>query len=211
MKTKTPETHEKAWQMMKLLETDFGDKMVVSLLKLELLSDAKTIDTTEFYNGNTVRLAYSATTDNISSLAHDPYYRAQRQKLQDVRIPVAFVPARTRARCANFSQCHASYTQTEGSKVRVLLDQHTHSLTTHSCVTASKALEDLIDIRLFREENQQWLEKAIITRIWISTTNSISENTLEQLQSLFDVVSQNSRTALSAPATHAAQTVSLAC
>jgi hypothetical protein len=30
---------------------DFGDKMIVLLLKIELLSEAERIDTTEFYNG----------------------------------------------------------------------------------------------------------------------------------------------------------------
>lgn len=72
---------------------------------------------------------------------------------------------------------------------------------------ACKALDGLIDTRLFREENQSWIEKAVITRIWISTTNSPSENTLEQIQELLDTVSQHSETTLSAPATHAAQTV----
>lgn len=81
-------------------------------------------------------------------------------------------------------------------------------LNNYSNVTACKALEDLIDIRLFREENQTWIDKAVITRIWIGTTNSFAENALEQLQELFDAVVQNSRASLSAPATHAAQTVS---
>lgn len=65
----------------------------------------------------------------------------------------------------------------------------------------------MIDIRLFREENQDWIEKAVITRLWISSSDSISENALEQLHSLFDTVLQNSKAPLSAPATHAAQTV----
>lgn len=30
---------------------DFGDKMIVSLLKIELLSEAEIMDTSEFYNG----------------------------------------------------------------------------------------------------------------------------------------------------------------
>jgi hypothetical protein len=83
------------------------------------------------------------------------------------------------------------------------------SLTLDSNVTACKALDDFIDIRLFREENQTWVEKAVITRIWIGTTNIVSENALEQLQELFDTVAQNAKVHLSAPATHAAQTVSL--
>jgi hypothetical protein len=81
-------------------------------------------------------------------------------------------------------------------------------LTCFSAVTACKILDDLIDIRLFREENQSWIEKAVITRIWIGTTNSLAENAMEQLQDLLDTVSRNTKTSLSAPATHAAQTVS---
>jgi hypothetical protein len=81
-------------------------------------------------------------------------------------------------------------------------------LSQDSNITACRIIDDLIDIRLFREENQAWLEKAVITRIWIGTTNSLDENTLEQLQELLDTVSRNTKTSLSAPATHAAQTVS---
>jgi hypothetical protein len=62
----------------------------------------------------------------------------------------------------------------------------------NSNVTACKALDDLIDMRLFREENQTWIEKAVIT----------------QLQELFDAIARNWKNHLSAPATHAAQTVS---
>jgi hypothetical protein len=78
-----------------------------------------------------------------------------------------------------------------------------------SNATACKILDDLIDIRLFREENQVWIEKAIVMRIWLGTTNSLAENTLEQLQELLDAVRQSTKGSFSAPATHAAQTVSL--
>ena len=67
---------------------------------------------------------------------------------------------------------------------------HIHKLKDHSNVTACKALDDLIDIRLLREENQTWVEKAVITRIWIGTSNSYAENVLEQLQELFRIFSQ---------------------
>jgi hypothetical protein len=78
----------------------------------------------------------------------------------------------------------------------------------HSNATACKILDDLIDSRLFREENQSWIEKAVIMRIWIGTTTNPADNILEQLQELLDTVSRNSKAPLSAPATHAAQTVS---
>lgn len=77
----------------------------------------------------------------------------------------------------------------------------------HSIVMACQVVDNLIDLRLFREENAVWIEKAVITRIWISTTNGGIENAPEQLQELFDSVVRNSKDCLSAPATHAAQTV----
>ena len=155
MKTKTMETQEKAWQMMRLMETDFGDKMIVSLLKIELLSEAQTFDTTEFYNVLLRMIRTVVLNDtNFKTIMH-----------------------------------------------------YIHKLKDHSNTTACKALEDLIDVRLFREENQSWIEKAVITRIWIGTNNNLADNTLEQLQELFDTVDQNSKIRLSAPATHAAQTL----
>jgi histone H3/H4 len=66
-----------------------------------------------------------------------------------------------------------------------------------------------MDTRLFREENQQWIEKVVITRIWIGNAKNFSEDALEQLRHHLDAVLQNLLTPLSAPATHAAQTVSL--
>jgi hypothetical protein len=62
-------------------------------------------------------------------------------------------------------------------------------------------------IRLIREENATWIEKAVITHIWISTSNVQAESALEQLQQMFDTVLQESNSLLSAPATHAAQTL----
>ncbi|XP_014560370.1 hypothetical protein COCVIDRAFT_89663 [Bipolaris victoriae FI3] len=159
MKIETPEKQDKAWQMVKLMETDFGDKMGVLLLKLELLSETEKIDTTEFYNVllRMIRTIVLSET-NFKALMH-----------------------------------------------------HIQKLNEHDNATAIKALDDLIDIRLFREENQQWIEKAIITRIWIGTTRNFSENVLEKLQDRFDVVSQNLPTPISAPATHAAQTLLWKC
>jgi hypothetical protein len=77
-----------------------------------------------------------------------------------------------------------------------------------SNATAGRVLDDLIATRLYREENQAWIEKAVITRIWIGTTNSCADKILDQLQEMLDTVSQNLQAALSAPATHAAQVVS---
>ena len=110
---------------------------------------------------------------------------------------------------ANVVQNHASHTQIEGTQVCGLSIAYITALINYSNVTACRALDDMIHIRLLREENQNWTEKTVITRVWIGCSDSISENIVEQLQDLFDTVLQNSKGPLSAPATHAAQTVGL--
>lgn len=75
-------------------------------------------------------------------------------------------------------------------------------------MTACKVLDDFIGIRLFREENQGWIEKAVITRIWAGTTGPDAENALDTLQEYFENVVRETKCPLSPPATHAAQTVS---
>ncbi|KAJ4319655.1 sporulation-specific protein 22 [Neodidymelliopsis sp. IMI 364377] len=124
---KKPEGIKKASHLVRLMETDYGDKMVVSLLKIELILAADSIDHNEYHGGNNV----------------------------------------------------------------------------YAC----KALDDLMRIRLNREENGSWIEKAAITRIWLSTSDVHAENALEQLQQMFDMILHESNYMLSAPATHAAQTL----
>lgn len=51
MKLDTTEAIDKAWQLVKLMETDYCDKMVVPLLKIELLSKAEHVDEAEYYHG----------------------------------------------------------------------------------------------------------------------------------------------------------------
>lgn len=51
MKLETAEATDKAWELVKLMETDYCDKLVVSLLKIELLSKAKHVDEAEYYQG----------------------------------------------------------------------------------------------------------------------------------------------------------------
>ncbi|KAF1997925.1 SPO22-domain-containing protein [Amniculicola lignicola CBS 123094] len=155
MKQKGPETQMRAWDIVKLLEEDFGDKMIVSLLKLELLSTAESIDINQFYTAllKMIRTVVLNET-NFKTIMH-----------------------------------------------------HIRKIKEESNTTASKALDDLIEIRLFREEKQAWIERALITRIWIGTSTLGSEDTLEGLQYLFDKTLRKTKDSFSAPATHAAQTL----
>jgi hypothetical protein len=60
-------------------------------------------------------------------------------------------------------------------------------------------------MRLFQQENQQWIEKSVITRVYFSTSDTPTEDVLEKLQELFDTVVQRSSTTFAASATHATQ------
>jgi hypothetical protein len=51
LKLQTAEAVDRAWELVKLMEADYCDKMVVSLLKIELLSSDEHIDGAEFYKG----------------------------------------------------------------------------------------------------------------------------------------------------------------
>ncbi|KAH8730487.1 meiosis protein SPO22/ZIP4 like-domain-containing protein [Phaeosphaeriaceae sp. PMI808] len=155
MKLNTSDAREKAQNMVKLMETDYADKMVVSLLKIELLSAAETIDSSEFYTVLSRMIRSVVLNDtNFKTIMH-----------------------------------------------------HIHKLKEYNSITACKILDDLIETRLFQEENQTWIEKAVITRIWVVTTTVVTDNNFEKLQEVLDAVSQKSKAPFSAPATHAAQTL----
>ena len=76
MKLGAADSADKAWQLVKLMEADYGDKLVVSLLKIELLSAAEHVDAAEYYAGKSIT-GIKTFTDQYSTLPHDPDDRAQ--------------------------------------------------------------------------------------------------------------------------------------
>ncbi|KAF1951086.1 SPO22-domain-containing protein [Byssothecium circinans] len=82
-----------------------------------------------------------------------------------------------------------------------------HKLKDHSARTACKLIDELIEIRLFREEKDAWIEKAVVTRVWICCSTLAEDDALEQLQELFDTVARSIKGSFAAQATHAAQTL----
>lgn len=68
-------------------------------------------------------------------------------------------------------------------------------------------LDDLMRTRLLQEENLSWIEKALVTRIWMETDAPSSSNIFDTLNDLFDHILHQLGHAISSPATHAAQTV----
>lgn len=76
MKLETADATDKAWHLVKLMEADYGDKMVVSLLKIELLSAAEHIDEADYYSGKATTNVETCA-DQDSALSHDSDDRAQ--------------------------------------------------------------------------------------------------------------------------------------
>lgn len=80
-------------------------------------------------------------------------------------------------------------------------------LTSSSSVYAGNALDELLKTRLIRDEHRSWIEKTVIARVWINTSDAHAGNALEQLQQTFDLLIHESNFSFSAPATHAVQTL----
>jgi hypothetical protein len=63
------------------LDQDYSNKMVVPLLKIELLSAAETFDSSEFYNGNIVPSCFDPDANVSSTSSNDSDYCSQRREL----------------------------------------------------------------------------------------------------------------------------------
>lgn len=74
MKLNTTETVDKAWHLVKLMEADYGEKMVVCLLKIELLSTGGRIDECEYYSGKFMP-GHMICADQSSTQSNDPNNR----------------------------------------------------------------------------------------------------------------------------------------
>lgn len=62
--------------------------------------------------------------------------------------------------------------------------------------------------RLFLAERVEWIEKAFITRLWMSINQSETPEIVHEIRDLVDSLSDNLSKPLDAAATHAAQIVS---
>ncbi|KAL1601070.1 sporulation-specific protein 22 [Nothophoma quercina] len=76
MTLKTAEGTDRAWHLVKLMEADYGEKMVVPLLKIELLSASEHIDENEYYNGKLLT-DYMTWTNQGSAESNDLDHRTQ--------------------------------------------------------------------------------------------------------------------------------------
>ena len=145
----------KAWNIIRELEIECGDRLAVLLLKLEGLAldeDASVQDYCDVLQ-RIVRTVHLTDT-NVKTIIH-----------------------------------------------------HVHELRSRSPPMAHTVLNTLLTERLFGAENQNWVEKVLVTIVWNYTASADFLNTLKPLTELFDTLKASSPSVLSPSATHAAQIV----
>jgi hypothetical protein len=182
---------------------DYGEKIIVSLLKLDLLSSAETMDGDQYYSGGLRSLILFICLILLVLLRMVGSIVLNEANLKTYETPICPCHVLTR------NQDYASRLQAQGPEVIPSLLITSLVLTNGSNLIACKILDELIMTRLLAAGNKDWLEKATITRTWLATKDEDADDLLDGLRGLFDGVMRNTKTAFSAPATHAAQTVSL--
>ncbi|KAK3064561.1 hypothetical protein LTS18_006048 [Coniosporium uncinatum] len=145
----------RAWGLVKLMEVSYGEKMVVGLLKLELLASEVVKDVGAYYDV-LLRIVRSAmlTQNNFKTIMW-----------------------------------------------------HVRKLKEWSPEIACRALDDLLTIRLAASDKEEWIESAVVTRMWIATTTPKADNPAPSIQETLDLLWQSTEKTLSPIATHAAQTL----
>lgn len=149
------ESKNKAHDLVSLMETDYADKMVVSLLKLELLTSNQCPDPEAYFNV-LLRMIRSIvlTQENFKTLMH-----------------------------------------------------HLHKLRKLNANITCKALDELLSLRLLANRKAEWIERATITRIWITASQDTGDEAITELTALLDSVLRGINNPFSASATHASQTL----
>jgi hypothetical protein len=157
--SKETEATERARSLVALLEGVVGDKLVVLLLKLEILS-APTIETFD--------------SESYSDILHR---MARSMSLTD----------------ANFK----------------LIMFHIRKLNDKSPSLACKALDELLRLRVLKpdEGREDYIEKILVTRLWITTSQTGSPDVLKSIDELFSHIASNVTKPISSAATLAAHTV----
>ena len=139
-----PESTDKARSLVDLLENEMGDKLIVLLLRLELIS---------------------TTTDDVFDSA------SYCDILQRMTRTVVFTES-------NFK----------------LIMHHIRKLAEKSPGLASRALDELLKLRILPAGKAEWVEKAIITRLWMITNQKDGADAPtalgDLLSSVFDGLSE---------------------
>lgn len=90
-----------------------------------------------------------------------------------------------------------------------LIMHHIRKLNDKGPSLACNMIDAFLQSRLFEAGNEEWIEKALINRIWMSTNWRDYPEVLESVREVLEIVGSNISKPLSASATHTAQTVRL--
>jgi hypothetical protein len=85
---------------------------------------------------------------------------------------------------------------------------HIHKLKKLNATLATKALDELISIRLSRDVKEEWIERACMLRIWITTQSEQQVLNLDELKLVLDDMLEMIDNPFTPAAAHAAHTVS---
>jgi hypothetical protein len=147
---------DKARSIIDLLENEIGDKLIVLLLRLEMLSAVNT----ECFDSN----AYS-----------DILQRMTRAMIL-----------------------------TESNFKLVLY--HIRKLNDKSPILACKAIDDFLRLRVLQSGHDEWIEKTLITRLWMTVDQRDNMESLVSLEMIFTSIAANIAKPLSSAVTLAAHT-----
>lgn len=149
--------NERAWNIVTRLDNEPGDKLLVLLLKLDLLA-----------------------ADESSSIRN--YSELLERIVRTVHL-------------------------TESNFKTIM--HHVHKLKARNADMAFHILEIFLLERLAVADSSEWVERALITAIWVATTSADVTGNLESLDMLFDSLHVKLNVPLGETATHAGQTVGL--
>lgn len=149
--------NERAWNIVTRLDNEPGDKLLVLLLKLDLLAADE----------NSSMRNYSELLERIVRTVH----------------------------------------LTESNFKTIM--HHVHKLKARNADMAFHILETFLLERLAVADSSEWVERALITAIWVATTSADVTGGLESLDRLFDSLHVKLNVPLGEAATHAGQTVGL--
>lgn len=148
---RTPHATSRAHNLISMLERDHPDKLMISLLKLELLNTEPTPDARQYFEAiGAMFKSIHLTKSNFKTIMHHMH------KLKDLDVNLAI-----------------------------------------------QALDQLIAIRLVTNEEGAWLERAVVTRLWMTALTFLPS--LEPLRIILDAMMDQGHPGLTAPAAHASQ------
>ena len=158
----TNEAFAKAESFVAHLDSEMGDKMVVLLLRLDLLSKAPgEMFDSEAYAGIVTRM---------------------------------------------IRQFNPSDVPPPESSYKVIL-HHIRKLHEKAPALGCNLLDDLLRTRLLASERINWTERAIVTRVWMASTNRDAPETVEELDSVLTAVQESKDSPLTPDAAMAVQMV----